>query len=149
LTYLSDAARPTSPIGIHLAIFAEPFLSLVLSGEKTIESRFSRNRCAPYGEIEDGDIILLKEVAGPICGLALARRIWCYDLVTEPIDRIRRRFGAGIRADDEFWSSRADALYATLIELDAPTSIAPVTCDKRDRRGWVSLRSRQMVFDFA
>ena len=80
LTYLSDAARPTSRIGIHLAIFAEPFLSMVLSGEKTIESRFSRNRCAPYGEIYDGDIILLKEVAGPICGLALARRIWSYDL---------------------------------------------------------------------
>ncbi len=36
------------------------------------ESRFSRIRCAPYGEIDDGDIILLKEVAGPICGLALA-----------------------------------------------------------------------------
>ncbi|WP_083219161.1 ASCH domain-containing protein [Bradyrhizobium icense] len=149
LTYLSDAARPTSRIGIHLAIFAEPFLSMVLSGEKTIESRFSRNRCAPYGEIYDGDIILLKEVAGPICGLALARRIWSFDLGHEPLDHIRNRFGAGIRADDEFWSSRADALYATLIELDAPTSIAPVSCDKRDRRGWVSLRSRQMTFNFA
>ncbi len=30
LTYLSDATRPTSRIGIHLAIFAEPFLSMVL-----------------------------------------------------------------------------------------------------------------------
>jgi hypothetical protein len=149
LTYLSKAARPRSRTGIHLAIFAEPFLSMVLSGEKTIESRFSRNRCAPYGEIDDGDIILLKAVAGPICGIVLARRIWCYDLGTEPIDRIRYRFGAGIRGDDEFWSSRADALYATLIELDTPASIAPVGCDKRDRRGWVSLRSRQMAFDFA
>jgi hypothetical protein len=148
LTYLSDAARPTSRIGIHLAIFAEPFLSMVLSGQKTIESRFSRNRCAPYGEIDNGDIVLLKEVAGPICGLALARRIWCYDLEAEPIERIRGRFGAGICADDDFWSSRADALYATLIELDAPASIAPVNCDKRDRRGWVSLRARQMAFDF-
>lgn len=148
LTYLSDATKPLSRIGIHLAIFAEPFLSMVLSGEKTVESRFSRNRCAPYGEISDGDVILLKEVAGPICGLVLAQRTWFYDLGTEPIDRVRHRFGQGICADDEFWSSRADALYATLIELDAPTSIAPVSCDKRDRRGWVSLRSRQMTFDF-
>lgn len=148
LSYLSDAIQPTSRIGIHLAIFTQPFLSMVLSGEKTIESRFSRNRCAPYGEIDDGDIILLKEVAGPICGLALARRIWCYDLESEPIDRIRHRFGGGICANDEFWSSRADALYATLIELDVPASIVPVGCDKRDRRGWVSLRSRQRAFDF-
>ncbi len=72
LTYLADATRPRSQIGIHLAIFSEPYMSLVLSGEKTIESRFSRNRCAPYGEIGDGDIILLKEVAGPICGLVRA-----------------------------------------------------------------------------
>jgi len=149
LTYLSEAVRPASRIGIHLAIFTEPFLSMVLSGEKTIESRFSRIRCAPYGEINSGDVILLKEVAGPISGLALARQIWCYDLGVEPIDRIRHRFGAGIRADDAFWSSRASALYATLIELDAPASIEPLSCDKRDRRGWVSLRRRQMALDFA
>ena len=149
LTYLSDARRPTSCVGIHLAIVAEPFLTMVLSGEKTIESRFSRNRCAPYGEISDGDIILLKEVAGPICGIVLARRTWCYELTAEPIDWIRQRFGAGICADDEFWDSRANALYATLIELDAPAPIAPVNCDKRDRRGWVSLRSRQLSFSFA
>ena len=149
LTYLADATRPRSQIGIHLAIFSEPYMSLVLSGEKTIESRFSRNRCAPYGEIGDGDIILLKEVAGPICGLVRARRTWFYELATEPIESIRARFGAGICANDAFWISRADALYATLIELDAPVSIAPVSCDKRDRRGWVSLRSRQMAFDFA
>ncbi len=149
MTYLSDAIQPRSWIGIHVAIFSEPFLSMVLSGEKTIDSRFSRNRCAPYGEIDDGDIILLKKVAGPICGLALARRIWSYDLGTEPIGRIRHQFGAGIGADDEFWSSRADSLYATLIELEAPASIAPVSCDKRDRRGWVPLRARQMTFDFA
>lgn len=149
LSYLSDAINPASRVGIHLAVFAEPFLSKVLSGEKTIESRFSRNRCAPYGEIGDGDIILLKEVAGPICGLALARRSWCYDLATEPIERIRLRFGAGIAAADDFWASRNDALYATLIELDVPTAIGPVSCDKRDRRGWVPLRSRQMTFAFA
>lgn len=148
LSYLSDATQPESRIGMHLAIFAEPFLSKVLSGEKTIESRFSRNRCAPYREISDGDIILLKEVAGPIRGLALARRNWCYDLATEPIERIRLRFGAGIAAADDFWAAREDALYATLIELDAPTAIRPVACDKRDRRGWVVLRSRQMTFAF-
>lgn len=147
LSYLTEACEPKSPTGIHLAIFAEPFLSMVLSGEKTIESRFSRNRCAPYGEIEDGDVILLKAVAGPICGITLARRTWCYDLAIEPLQRIRDRFGAGIGGDDHFWASRADSLYATLIELGTPAAILPVDCDKRDRRGWVALRSRQFSFN--
>ena len=147
LTYLSDAVNSTSQTGIHVAVFAEPFLTLVLSGRKTIESRFSRNRCAPYGEVHEGDVILLKQVAGPICGIALARRIWSYDLKTEPIGRIKERFGMRICADDAFWTSRTDALYATLIELDATVPIAPARCDKRDRRGWVSLKTRQLTFD--
>lgn len=149
VNYLSDATAPSSLVGIHLAVFSEPFLSRVLSGEKTIESRFSRNRCAPYGEIDDGDIILLKEVAGPIRGISLARQAWCYDLSAEPIGRVRKRFGTKICADDAFWESRADALYATLIELDATAPLEAVRCDKRDRRGWVALRSRQLMFSFS
>ena len=37
LTYLSGASNPVSLVGIHVAVFAEPFLSLVFSGRKTIE----------------------------------------------------------------------------------------------------------------
>jgi hypothetical protein len=149
MSYLSGAAHPSSSVGLHVAVFSEPFLSLVLCGQKTIESRFSRNRCAPYGEVRDGDIILMKEVAGPIRGVALARRSWCYDLVAEPLERIKNRFAAGICADDAFWAARAGALYATFIELDSAASLRAVRCDKRDRRGWVSLRSRQLAFDFS
>jgi hypothetical protein len=148
LSYLSDASQPMSPVGIHLAVFAEPFLTMVFSGAKTIDSRFSRHRCAPYGEIGNGDIILLKKAGGPICGVALAGRTWFYHLVTEPLEGIRHRFGPQICADEEFWKSRADAKYATLIQLGVPASTAPVGCSKRDRRGWVSLRPRQLGFDF-
>lgn len=149
LSYLSAATKPISQLGIHVAIFSEPFLTLILSGEKKVESRFSRNRCAPYGEVGAGDVILIKETAGPICGLSLVRRAWYYDLISEPIERIRNQYGSAIHADDAFWTSRADAHYATLIELDETVTIPPVQCDKRDRRGWVSLRSRQLTFDFA
>jgi hypothetical protein len=148
LSYLNRAEEPLSRIGIHLAIFAEPFLSLVLNGSKTVESRFSRNRCAPFGEIDDGDIILIKQVGGPICGLALAKRAWFYDLAAEPLDRIKHRHGASICADDTFWLSRIDATYATFIELSETITIEPLSCDKRDRRGWVALRTKQLAFAF-
>lgn len=147
-SYLSDALPVTSGIGFHLAIFAEPFLSMILSGEKTVESRFSRNRCAPYGEIGEGDIILVKAVGGAVIGIALAKNVWCYDLAFEPIDSIRDRFGEDIRANEAFWSSRSDALYATLIEIDEPAAIDPMNSNKRDRRGWVTLRNWQLGFDF-
>lgn len=148
LTHLSSAAESGGGMGIHVAIFAEPFLSLVLSRRKTIESRFSRYRCAPYGEVFEGDIILIKEVAGPICGVALAGRVWSFDLEREPITRIKERFARDICGDDAFWASLEDARYATIIELASTVPVAPTRCDKRDRRGWVSLRSRQLAFNF-
>ena len=148
LTYLNEALEPASRIGIHLAIFSEPYLSHVLEGRKTVESRFSRNRCAPFGEVADGDIIMIKEVAGPICGLSLARRTWFYDVTPDALDGIKAQFAHAICADDEFWEDRRDTSYATLIQLGETTGIEPVWCDKRDRRGWVALRSRQMAFAF-
>ena len=48
-----------SSLGIHLAIFNEPFLSLVFNGKKKIESRFSINRICPYGKIKKGDNLIL------------------------------------------------------------------------------------------
>lgn len=111
---------------------------------KKIESRFSRNKCAPFEEVRKGDIILIKEVSGPICGVVLASRIWYFDLDIEPIDAIRRTYGHSILADDSFWLAKEDLSFATLIELERPSAIEPLDFEKRDRRGWVSLRPRQM-----
>ncbi len=142
------AAFERRDIGLHLAIFAEPFLSLVLCGEKTVESRFSQNRCAPFNAVDDGDIVLMKAVGGPIRGLAIVKQTWYFYLVFQPLDQIRATFGAEICAGDEFWHSRRDAAFVTLMKLAEPIEIAPLRCDKRDRRGWVALRSRQMDFEF-
>lgn len=142
--YIASAMENQQLCGVHLAIFSQPYLDLVLAGEKKIESRFSRNRCAPFDEVRKGDIILIKEVAGPICGIVLASRIWYFDLDIEPIDTIRRTYGESIRADDSFWSEKEDSSFATLIELERPSAIEPLDFAKRDRRGWVSLRPRQM-----
>ena len=136
------------PVGLHLAIFAEPFLSLVLDGQKTLESRFSRNRCAPFDAVRDGDIILMKEPGGPVCGIAMAHRTLFFDLHHDSIIRIREEYGATICADDTFWEQRRDASYATLIELAEPVSIAEFPCNKRDRRGWVALTSPQLAMAF-
>ena len=147
VNYLTDALSQPG-IGLHLAVFAEPYLSMALCGKKTIESRFSRNRCAPFDAVGNGDILLLKAVGGPICGLARVQRAWFYDLSLQPLAAIRDTFGAGIGAGEAFWASRRDAAFATLIELTDPVTIAPIACGKRDRRGWVSLRDRQIAFSF-
>ncbi|MCI9434957.1 MAG: hypothetical protein HFI86_06785 [Bacilli bacterium] len=37
---------------IHLGIFSEPYLTYMLEGKKTIESRFSKNKIVPYNKIQ-------------------------------------------------------------------------------------------------
>jgi ASC-1-like (ASCH) protein len=138
----------TKPVGLHLAVLAEPFLSFVLNGRKTIESRFTRTRCAPFDQIRQGDIILLKQVGGPVCGLVLAKQTWFFDLHHLPIETIREQYGESICADDAFWALKRDAAYATLIELAEPVSIDAIPCKKRDRRGWVALTPPQMSLAF-
>lgn len=43
----------------HLGVFAEPYLALMINGMKTIESRFSKNRTAPYERIAKDDIVFV------------------------------------------------------------------------------------------
>src|SRR5947208_15176323 len=61
--------------GIHLAVFVEPFLGYVLDGSKTVESRFSVNRCAPFGKVRQGDVALLKRPGAPVVGIACVRTV--------------------------------------------------------------------------
>jgi hypothetical protein len=123
---------------MHLAVFHEPFLMLLLNGTKTIESRFSVNRVAPYGCVARDDLILLKRNGGPVVGVAIAGDPGFYELDAAAWRTIRSRFADAICAPDErFWQQRARARYGTLIPVRATAAITPFTVDKRDRRGWV------------
>lgn len=51
---------------LHLAVMAEPYLTRILQGEKTLESRLSRNRIPPYGRLDVGDVVLMKKPAGTL-----------------------------------------------------------------------------------
>ena len=126
-------------VGVHLAIFVEPYLTAVLEGKKTIESRFAVTRRPPYNCIEPNDYILLKKSGGPVIGLALAGSTHFYQLSPAVLTDLRQRFAQQLFAqDDLFWTDRAAKHYATLIELEEPMAIQPVTIPKRDRQGWVT-----------
>ena len=128
--------------GIHLAVFVEPFLGYVLDGSKTVESRFSVNRCAPFGKVSQGDVVLLKRAGGPVVGIARVRTVWSYHLDEASWGVIQERFAKALRAQDpEFWERTRRASYATLMLIDQVLALEPVEWEKRDRRGWVVVRS--------
>jgi hypothetical protein len=132
-------------VGVHLAIFVEPYLTAVLQGKKTIESRFAVTRRPPYECVEPNDYILLKRSGGPVIGIALAKSISFYRLSPTVLADIRRKFARQLFAlDEDFWHDRADKLYATLIELEDAVAVDPFSIEKRDRQGWVTYDRRSL-----
>lgn len=131
----------------HLAIFPRNYIDKILSREKTIESRFSKVKCAPYGQVSIGDIILLKEQSGPIRGQAeIAKVIFFSDLTPESVICIKKEYNNRLRADDEFWEAKMDAKYATLMFLRDVQELPSQEFEKKDRRGWVVLDHKQLTF---
>lgn len=130
---LVDRAR-----NFHLAVFVEPFLTYLLDGKKTIESRFTRNRVAPFGQVFSGDLLLLKRSGGPIVGVALVHQPEFLMLSKETWPRVLS-LSKKICADEEFWRQRLNKKYATLLEVTAVRHLNSVEVVKADRRPWVVL----------
>lgn len=128
---------------VHLAVLTEPYLSLLILELKTIESRFSKTRRAPWQCVSSGDLILLKRLSGPVVGLAEVGTVWeCEIGGDRPLTGIRAEFGKRICAEEAFWAGCNQARYATLMQIRRICAVKDIQCDKRDRRGWVVLRGR-------
>lgn len=143
-TYWPSRKRgPAVDPGLHLGVFVEPFLTYLLDGKKTIESRFSARRFAPYQQVKEGDILLIKTSGGPIVGVCQIVHVWYYELDPPSWSEIKNRFADAICAEGtEFWTSRERAAYATLLQVTNVLAIEPIAFPKRDRRGWVVLNEK-------
>ena len=69
----------------HLAILATGWIEPILHGSKTIESRFTKVRCAPYGKVNTGDLIYMKESGGPVKGQFTVAEVETFDNLTDDI----------------------------------------------------------------
>ncbi|HET8575447.1 MAG TPA: ASCH domain-containing protein [Candidatus Paceibacterota bacterium] len=127
----------------HLAIFTQPFLDLVLNRQKTIESRFSRVKCAPFGAVKVGDIVFMKESGGLVLGEFIVRDVISLsDLANNDLKMMEKQYGKQLcsSSDPLFWESRQGCRYATLMHVSKVIRYEkPYPFPKKDRRGWVVL----------
>jgi hypothetical protein len=122
---------------LHVAVMSEPFLSAVFAGSKTVESRFSLHRIAPYQKVSPGDIVFMK--AGPVVGCFTISWVKYFDLTTHPIAAIAREFGSAIGGDKAFWRRKSTKNYATLMGIQDVRHILPCKISKFDRSAWRAL----------
>jgi hypothetical protein len=129
-----------SPCVVHVVVCVEPFLQDMLDGRKSMESRFSARKIAPYRHVQAGDVLLLKRSSGPIVGLCRVRDAMFYELNPGSFAYIRAEYAEALCAQDPaFWERRRSASYATLLSIDQVKLVERIAFPKRDRRGWVVL----------
>ncbi len=126
----------------HLAIFKGDSANLILSGKKTIESRFSNKKNAPFQAISTGDLVYIKPSGKEIIGEFRVKKVLFMDgLEKEDIVDLKKRYGEKIAMDEAWWEKKADSKYATLIFIGNVSHFltSPVKIPKKDLRGWVVL----------
>jgi ASC-1-like (ASCH) protein len=129
-----------SSVGIHLAIFVEPYLTYVLQGKKTIESRFSITRQPPFEQVQSGDVLVLKKTGGPVCGLCRVANVWSYRLDAKTWPEIERFSEALCMDGSDFWKKKKAASFATLMQVEGVRSLEEFKISKEDPRSWVVVR---------
>lgn len=144
-TPFADAVSGHDAVGVHLAVFVEPYLSFLLHGQKTVESRFSINKHAPYGQVGHGDILVLKKTSGPVCGLCRVAKVWFYQLDSSTWPEIEKYAKALCMDGSVFWQKKRGASFATLMQVEAVQRIEEFDIDKDDPRGWVVVRPTPVI----
>jgi len=126
----------------HLAIYDEgQTIEKILKKEKLIDSRFSRKKSLPYGQIKKGDEIYLKISGGPIVGRAVVDNVLFYENLTpEMLGKLRREYSKDLAMEDNFWLKIGKCKCVSLIFLkNAGRFVSSVKFKKHDRRSWVIL----------
>lgn len=94
---------------IHLGIFAEPYLTYMLDGKKTIESRFSKNRVLPYNKISKDDIVIVKKSSGNVVAYFTIKEVLFFDLSINSIEDIKVKYSKELCVNEEFWELKHDS----------------------------------------
>lgn len=118
----------------HVAIMTPSWklIPKILSGEKSIESRWYQTRRAPWNKVTIGDRVFFKDSGKSITASAIVSRVWQFEIgTTIEAEKIVAEFGQRIciiNPNIKTWGKAPK--YCILIELGDPKSIPPFTINK-------------------
>ncbi|HEV2402853.1 MAG TPA: hypothetical protein VGS08_01490 [Candidatus Saccharimonadales bacterium] len=121
----------------HIAIMSKDWgLTLkIASGQKTIESRWYKNRSAPWGKISPGDAIYFKDSGEPIVLKATVSKILQFENLTPNIiNGLLRQYGERIGLTDSdlprYYQRFKDKRYCLLMFLEDVQPVRPFYISK-------------------
>lgn len=129
----------------HLAILKKKWLEKILSGEKTIESRWYKQRRTPYQKIAQGDSIYLKETGKPVTAKATVQEALFFDdLTEEKIKEILIKYGKKINMTLEAMPKLLGKNYCTLVVLQNVEKVQPFQINKQGygtQAAWITVEN--------
>lgn len=147
-----DKIRNINKSRIHIAVMVEPYLSYILEGKKTIESRFSKNRMSPFQKINKGDIIILKKSGGGYVAAFEAGEVRFFEPEDEKdIEEIRREYNDRLCIANDFWELKSDSRFVTLIDVTNLCVFKEFQMNEPNRKSWIDFtddeRNQVSIFD--
>lgn len=124
---------------IHLGIFSEPYLTYILDGKKTIESRFSKKKIAPYNQIKKNDIVIVKKSSGNVVAYFTVKDVMFFDLNRISIKEIKEKYNKALQVTDDFWNLKKNSNYATLIIIEKLVKLNLFSIEKKGMQTWINL----------
>lgn len=124
----------------HIVILKKKYYDMLLSGKKTIESRFSYNKCAPFEKVSVGDELLIKQTGKDVTLIANVEKVKYYNLNPALVDKIRIEYGKQISSDKiEDWQTTMNKKYCTLVWVTDLKEVEPIKVQRSCGAGWIIL----------
>ena len=124
---------------VHIAIMRKSWglTRKILAGEKTIESRWYKNKYKPWGKIETGDDIYFKDSGEAVTIKATVGKVLQFDGLTpkrvkELLNKFAKANGLGIEKNEinKYFQMFKDKKYCLIVFLKEPRKIKPFNIDK-------------------
>jgi len=135
----------------HLAILDKKrkLLERILTGEKTIESRWYVSQKTPYERILIGEKVYFKNSGDPVTVRAEVERALFFDHLDEgKIRDILREYGSRIGISEDYSSALIGKRYCTLVFLRNVALIEPFEIDKTGfgmMAAWITVDSIEKI----
>lgn len=133
----------------HLAIMRKSWglLPKILSGEKTIESRWYKNKVSPWDRIKKGETVYFKDSGSPVTVSAeVSGVLQISDLNPLKAKEILVEYASRAGIDDmgKYYEIFKDKKYCLLIFLKNPKRVRPFNVSKKGfglMSAWISVEN--------
>lgn len=135
----------------HVAIMKKSWglTKKILTREKTIESRWYKNKSAPWNKIKPGELIYFKDSGNPITLKTTVKKIIQIENLTpkkvkEILNKYAKDDGITKKEIQKFYKLFKDKKYCILIFLKNPKKIKPFNINKSGfgiMSAWISIKN--------